>query len=73
MLAELVASKPEVVMGMVSRLLPQNLITEDISGITDDSSKNHDVTIKVVTQQTHDVLPPREVDGELLPHDETTH
>ena len=72
MLAQLAAEKPEVIMGMVAKLMPQNLITEDITGESQ-SNQGHssDVTIRVVTQQHQDVLPTREVEGELLP--DTTH
>ena len=73
MLAQLAAEKPEVIMGMVSRLLPQALITEDISGETGKGQGNQEVTVRVVTQQHQDALPPREVEGELLTHDEVTH
>lgn len=73
MLAQLAAEKPEVIMGMVAKLMPQNLITEDITGESAKGQSDQQVTIKVVTQQHQDVLPPREVEGELLPHDPITH
>jgi len=73
MLAELVATKPEVVMGMVSRLLPQALVTEDISGEAGKGQSDQQVTIKVVTQQHQDVLPARSVVGELMDDSDDTH
>ena len=67
------AEKPEVVASLIARLIPQELATQAITG--DDAEKaqgNQEVTIKVVTDQRHDVLPPREVVGELM-HDDVTH
>ena len=68
----LAAEKPEVLAGLVAKLIPQSLAAEAIEG---ESQKNQghsgEVTIRVVTQQHQDVLPPREVEGELLP--DTTH
>ena len=71
---QLAAEKPEVLASLVSRLIPQQLAAEAISGIEDDSGTNKDVTIRIVTQQHQDVLPPREVEGELLdrPTDDTS-
>ena len=69
---QLAAEKPEIVAQLVARLIPQELATQAITG--DDEQKaqgNQEVTVRVVTQQHHDVLPPREVEGELLP--DTTH
>lgn len=71
---QLAAEKPEVVASLIARLIPQELATQAITG--DDQEKvqqNQDVTIRVVTDQRHDVLPAREVEGELLPHDPITH
>ncbi len=71
---QLAAEKPEVVASLIARLIPQELATQAITG--DDQEKvqgNQDVTIRVVTDQRQDVLPPREVEGELLPDDATTH
>jgi hypothetical protein len=62
----LAAEKPEVLAGLVARLIPQALAAEAIEGEKQDSQGNQEVTIKVVTQQHQDVLPPREVEGELL-------
>ena len=69
---QLAAEKPEVVASLIARLIPQELATQAITG--DDQEKadgNQEVTIRVVSDQRHDVLPPREVEGELLP--DTTH
>ena len=74
MLAQLAAEKPEVIMGMIARLMPANLIQEDITGITADSNNTiPEVTIRLVNK-VEDETPalPREVEGELLPK-ETTH
>ena len=73
MLAELVANKPEVVMGMVSRLLPQAVVTEDLTGEKEKAQGNQEVTIRLVSKVEDDMPAlPREVEGELLPSD-TTH
>lgn len=69
---QLAAEKPEVVASLISRLIPQQLAAEAITGDTERTDGQQQVTIKVVTQQTQDVLPPREVVGELV-YDETTH
>ena len=68
MLAQLAAEKPEVIMGMVAKLMPQNLITEDITGESQSNQGHSDVTIRIVSQAAEQsVLPAREVQGELLP------
>ena len=72
MLEILARDKPEVIMGMVSRMIPQQLAAEAITNETDSSKNGTDVTIRVVTDQRHDVLPSREVVGELV-DDTTTH
>jgi hypothetical protein len=70
----LAAEKPEVLAGLVAKLIPQSLAAEAIEGeATGKGQADQQVTIKVVTQQHQDVLPPREVQGELLPDDTTTH
>ena len=69
MLEQLARDKPEVIMGMVSRMIPQALAAEAITGEAEKAQGNQEVTIKVVTDQSHDVLPPREVEGELM-HDD---
>ena len=74
MLAQLAAEKPEVIMGMIAKLMPANLIQEDITGITADSNKiAPNITIRLVNKVEDDTPAlSREVQGELLPHD-TTH
>ena len=67
----LAAEKPEVLAGLVAKLIPQSLAAEAIEGESQKNQGHSNVTIKVVTQQHQDVLPPREVEGELLP--DTTH
>jgi hypothetical protein len=69
MLQTLAAERPEVIMGMVSKMIPQALAAEAITNETDSSKNGTDVTIRVVTDQRHDVLPSREVVGELV-HDD---
>ena len=70
----LAAEKPEVLAGLVAKLIPQSLAAEAIEGeATGKGQSDQQVTIKVVTDQRHDVLPPREVEGELLLDDTTTH
>ena len=73
MLTQLAAEKPEVIMGMIARLMPANLIQEDITGIAADTNTIPEVTIRLVNK-VEDETPalPREVEGELLPK-ETTH
>ena len=74
MLDQLAAEKPEVIMGMVSRMIPQALAAEAITNEKADGNQGDtQVTIKVVTQQHQDVLPPREVEGELLLDDDVMH
>ena len=68
MLAQLAAEKPEVIMGMIAKLMPNNLIEEDISGITADSSRSiPEVTIRLVNKVEDDTPAlSREVQGELM-------
>ena len=71
---QLAAEKPEVVASLIARLIPQQLAEQAITG--DDEQKaqgNQEVTIKVVTDQSHDVLPPREVVGELVDENDSQH
>jgi hypothetical protein len=69
----LAAEKPEVLAGLVAKLIPQSLAAEAIEGeATGKGQADQQVTIKVVTDQRHDVLPPREVEG-ILEHDDVTH
>jgi hypothetical protein len=69
----LAAEKPEVLAGLVARLIPQSLAAEAITGESEKGQTDQQVTIKVVTQQHQDVLPTREVVGELMHDDSTTH
>jgi len=71
LLQTLARDKPEVIMAMVSRMIPQALAAEAITGEKGEANQQ-DVTIRVVTDQRDDVLPPREVVGELV-HDDVTH
>ena len=68
----LAAEKPEVLAGLVAKLIPQSLAAEAITGETEKAQGNQEVTVRVVTQQHQDVLPPREVEG-VLEHDDVTH
>ena len=69
----LAAEKPEVLAGLVAKLIPQSLAAEAIEGEAQKGQADQQVTIRVVTDQKQDVLPPREVDGDLLPHDDSVH
>ena len=72
-------TKPEVLAGLIARLIPQSLAEEAIQGKDSDeiSDKNQEVRITLVNQVadtaaiTHSDIP-KEVQGELLPPD-TTH
>ena len=66
LLEQLARDKPEVIMAMVSRMIPQQLAAEAITGETGKGETDQQVTIRVVADQRQDVLPPREVEGELL-------
>lgn len=66
---QLAAEKPEVLASLVARLIPQQLAEQAITGSEEKVQSNQDVTIRVVTDQRQDVLPPRDVEGELLPAD----
>jgi len=70
---QLAAEKPEVLASLVARLIPQQLAEQAITGSDEKVQQDQEVTIRVVTDQRHDVLPPREVEGELLLDDTTTH
>ena len=70
---QLAAEKPEIVAQLVARLIPQELATQAITGSEEKVQQDQEVTIRVVTDQRHDVLPPREVEGELMHDDTTTH
>ena len=73
MLQQLSAEDPKVIMGMIARLLPQAVITEDLTGEAEKAQGNQEVTVRVVTQQHQDVLPPREVVGELVDENDSQH
>jgi hypothetical protein len=67
----LAATKPEVLAGLVARLIPQSLAEEAIKGTDGENSQgNQEVTIRLVSQvEEQPALPAREVEGELLPVD----
>ena len=73
LLEQLARDKPEVIMAMVSRMIPQQLAAEAITGEKDaDTNKNTDVRITLVNQVKDDVALTHndisnEVEGELLP------
>ena len=70
----LAAEKPEVLAGLVAKLIPQSLAAEAIEGESQKNQGHSDVRITVVTQQQQqDTLPPREVEGELMLDEPTTH
>ena len=66
---QLAAEKPEVVASLIARLIPQELATQAITGSEEKVQSNQDVTIRIVADKKQDVLPPRDVEGELLPAD----
>ena len=66
---QLAAEKPEVLASLVARLIPQELATQAITGSEEKVQQDQEVTIRVVTDQSYDVLPAREVVGELV-HDD---
>ena len=70
---QLAAEKPEVVASLIARLIPQELATQAITGSDEKVQSNQEVTVRVVTQQHQDVLPPREVEGELITHQDGAH
>jgi hypothetical protein len=73
LLEQLARDKPEVIMAMVSRMIPQQLAAEAITGEKEgDTNKNTDVRITLVNQVKDDVALthndiPNAVEGELLP------
>ncbi|BAQ84708.1 hypothetical protein [uncultured Mediterranean phage uvMED] len=73
MLEMLARDKPEVIMGMVSRMIPQALAAEAITGESQENQGDREVTVRVITQQHQDVLPPREVVGELVDENDSQH
>ena len=69
----LAAEKPEVLAGLVAKLIPQSLAAEAIEGEAQKGQADQQVTIRVVTDQKQDALPPREVAGELMDDSDDTH
>ena len=71
-------TKPEVLAGLIARLIPQSLAEEAIQGKDSDeiSDKNQEVRITLINQVRDDAAltheQPRLVEGEVLPAD-TTH
>jgi hypothetical protein len=76
-LDQLAAEKPEVVMAMVSRLIPQQLAAEAITGEVEKGEGNQEVRITLINQVKDDALPhhevPRLVEGEVMDEVDTTH
>lgn len=71
---QLAAEKPEVVASLIARLIPQELATQAITGEDEQKAQqNQEVTVRVVTQQHQDVLPPREVQGEIVYDEDSVH
>ena len=76
MVEQLAAEKPEVMMAMISRMIPQALAAEAITGVdsTENSQGNQEVRITLVNQAadtaaiTHSDIP-KLVEGEVLPPD----
>jgi len=73
----LASTKPEVLAGLVARLIPQDLATQAINGTEDEKVQgNQEVTIRLVSQVADDPalpVPVREVQGELLPPEDSVH
>ena len=71
MLEVLARDKPEVIMAMVSRMIPQQLAAEAITGETEKAEGNQEVRIRLVNQVadtnaiTHNDIP-KLVEGEVL-------
>ena len=65
----LASTKPEVLAGLVARLIPQSLAEEAINGTEGEKGQgNQEVTIRLVSQAVETpALPTREVEVELLP------
>jgi hypothetical protein len=70
MLEQLAAEKPEVIMAMVSRMIPQQLAAEAITGVSEKAEGNQDVRITLINQVKDDALPHHEVarlvEGEVV-------
>ena len=71
MVEQLAAEKPEVMMAMISRMIPQALAAEAITGEVDKAEGNQEVRITLVNQVadtnaiTHNDIP-KLVEGEVL-------
>ena len=71
MLETLARDKPEVIMAMVSRMIPQQLAAEAITGETEKAEGNQEVTIRLINQVvdtpslTHNDIP-KLVEGEIV-------
>ena len=71
LLEQLARDKPEVIMAMVSRMIPQQLAAEAITGQTEKAEGNQEVTIRLINQVvdtptlTHNDIS-NAVEGELL-------
>ena len=75
MVEQLAAEKPEVMMAMISRMIPQALAAEAITGEAEKAEGNQEVRITLINQVKDDAaLPhhdtPRLVEGEIV---DTTH
>ena len=70
---QLAAEKPEVVAQLIARMIPQQLAEQAITGADEKVQQDQEVTIRVVTDQRHEVLPPREVQGELMMDEDSVH
>ena len=75
-LEELADTNPAALAAIVSRLVPQDMVREAISGDEAKEKANTDITIRLVQQvqenQALEDMTTRLVEGELLPK-ETTH
>ena len=79
MVEQLAAEKPEVMMAMISRMIPQALAAEAISGVdsAENTQGNQEVRITLINQVKDDALPhhdtPKLVEGEVLPAEDSVH
>ena len=75
-LEELADTNPAALAAIVSRLVPQDMVREAISGDEGNDKATPEIRITLVNKVDEDALPapetPRLVEGELLPGD-TTH
>lgn len=69
---QLAAERPEVVAQLVARLIPTALAEQAITGSDDKVQADQEVRITVVTKAADDpALPAREVEGEVITHDDS--